>query len=196
MQSQSHYHSLSNNQNYICREYDRFGKLVNDDPSPVKYSSMFLFDILDGNYIEVSAYQRDPSVPVQGVTVSSGSFEGYINETFETNNKSNHIKGSVARIYKNEKYNAVIFSRHNKIPCIFCVPNVNFKHPVLVRGKRPAQSGYSTMTLAEDENQKELYHKEKMRELHQEFKKYYAEKQIPQDVMQIILKLIIPHTYD
>ena len=35
-----------------------------------------------------------------------------------------------------------------------------------------------------------------MRELHEEFKKYYAEKQIGHDVMQIILKLIIPHTYD
>jgi len=156
---------------------------------------MFLFDIPDGNYIEVVAYQRDPSVPLQQVTVRLGYFRGYLDETLQIN-KSNRIEGNVALIYKNDNYNEVIFSRHNKIPCIFCVPNANFKHPDLVRGKRPAQSGYSTMTLAEDENQKELYHKEKMRELHQEFKKYYAEKQIPTDVMQIILKLILPHTYD
>jgi len=195
MQSETHYHSLSNNQNYRCHEYNRFHKLVNDDPSPVKYKNMFLFDIPDGNYIEVVAYQRDPSVPLQQVTVRLGYFRGYLDETLQIN-KSNRIEGNVALIYKNDNYNEVIFSRHNKIPCIFCVPNANFKHPDLVRGKRPAQSGYSTMTLAEDENQKELYHKEKMRELHQEFKKYYAEKQIPTDVMQIILKLILPHTYD
>jgi len=193
MQSETHYHSLSNNQNYKCREYDRFDKIVNDDPSPVKYKNMFLFDIPYGSYIEVVAYQRDLSAP-QAVG-RLGHFTGYLDETFQIN-KSNRIEGNVARIYKNNYYNEVIFSRHNKIPCIFCVPNANFKHPDLVRGKRPAQSGYSTMTLAEDENQKELYHKEKMRELHEEFKKYYAEKQIPKDAMQIILKLILPHTYD
>jgi len=195
MQSQSHYHSLSNNQNYICREYDRFGKLVDDDPSPVKYENMFLFDIPYGNYIEVVAYQRDPSLPLQQVTARLGHFTGYLDETFQIN-KSNRIEGNVARIYKNNYYNKVIFSRHNKIPCIFCVPNVNFKHPDLVRGKRPAQSGYSTMTLAEDENQKELYHKEKMREMHEVLKKYWVEDKIPRDAWRLIQDLVLPHTYD
>jgi len=127
---------------------------------------MFLFDIPEGNYIEVVAYQRDLSVPIRHVTVSSENFDGYLDGTFETNNKSDHIQGNVARIYKNDNYNAVIFSRHRKIPCIFCVPNV------------------------------ELYHKEKMRELFKQFQKYYNKAQIPQDVMQIIQKLILPHTYD
>jgi len=56
-QSLSHYHSLINNQNYICREFDSYGNLVNADPTPVKHKNSFLFDIPDGNYIEVVAYQ-------------------------------------------------------------------------------------------------------------------------------------------
>jgi len=193
MQSETHYHSLSNNQNYKCREYDRFDKIVNDDPSPVKYKNMFLFDIPYGSYIEVVAYQRDLSAP-QAVG-RLGHFTGYLDETFQIN-KSNLIEGNVARIYKNNYYNEVIFSRHNKIPCIFCVPNANFKHPDLVRGKRPAQSGYSTMTLAEDENQKELYHKKKMCEMHEVLKKYWVEDKIPHDAWRLIQALVLPYTYD
>jgi len=153
MKSQSKYHSLLNNQNYICTEYDRRGRLVNNDPSPVKYENMFLFDIPDENYIKIVAYERDLSLPPRTVTVSSMYLDRHLHGTFITNNKSNRIKGNVARIYKNEKYNAVLFSRHNKLPCIFCVPDVDFTRPDLVRGKRLARDGYSTMTLSEDENQ-------------------------------------------
>jgi len=39
------YYRLSNNQIYDCSEYDRYDRLVNSDPSPVKYENMFLFDI-------------------------------------------------------------------------------------------------------------------------------------------------------
>jgi len=196
MQSQSHYHSLSNNQNYVCREYDRYHTLVNDDPRPVKYRSMFLFDIPDGNYIEIEAYKRDFSLPETKVTVSSVYLDGHLSGTFDPNNKSDYIQGCVVQIYKNDEYNAAVFSRHNKTPCMFGVPSVNFAHRLLVLGKRPTHSGYSTMTLLEDENQKILYHTEKMRELHEEFQKYFDEQQTPRDVMNDILELILPHTYD
>ena len=190
MQAESHYHSLSNNQNYICREYDRYGKLVNNDPSPVKINNMFIFDISDGNCIEVLAYQRDLSVPLRTVTVSSEYCDSNLEGTFNTSNKSDRIQGNVVRIYKNEKYNAVVFSRHNRVPCIFCVPSVDFTHPLLVLGKRPAQSGYSTMTPLEDENQKILYHEKKMIELHETFNEYEEAGKRPNNVMNIIRRII------
>ena len=54
----SHFHSLVNNQNYVCQEYDCEDLLVNKNPTPVKYGNMFLLDIPDGNNIDVVAYPQ------------------------------------------------------------------------------------------------------------------------------------------
>jgi hypothetical protein len=113
-----------------------------------------------------------------------------------TNNKSNHIQGNCVKIYKNEEYNAVVFMRHKGIPCIFCVPDVNFAHPTLVLGKRPAKSGYSTMTLGEDEYQKKVYHKEQISKIHKQFIKQYRQEQTGKEVFQLFQNLILPLTYD
>jgi len=157
---------------------------------------MFLFDIADGNYIEVVAYQRDYDLPEMRVQVSSMCLDSSLHVSYDPYRKSAHVDEHSARIYKSDKYNAVVFSRHREMPCIFAVPRVNFNDPVLAREKRPANSGYSTMTLAEDEQQKKLYHRGKMDELHEKVKEQYAEGKITHETRQIFLKMILPNRHD
>jgi len=182
----SHFHSLINNQNYVCQEYDCNDLLVNKDPTPVKYGNMFLFDIPDGNYIDVVAYQRDIDLPHSNVKTSSMFVTLDGGESFSQNLVGPHVRTNNARIYKNEEYNAVVFSTHRGIPCIFAVPHVDFKNPVLEFEKRPATCGYSTMTLEEDEYEKELYHMKKMHELYTQVKNHFLAGNIPENVMRII----------
>ena len=112
---------------------------------------------------------------------------------FNTNNKSDHIYTHSARIYKTDKYNAVVFSTMKGLPCIFAVPRVNFHEPFLAREKSPANCGYSTITLGEDEEQKALYHPGKMNELHEKVMQHRAEGNITHETMQIFLRMILPN---
>jgi hypothetical protein len=147
---------------------------------------MFLFDIPDGNYIEVLAYERDSDLPEVKVTTSSmfTTLDGHGH--FSQTCMSPHVLNNLPRIYKNEEYNAIVFSTHRGMPCIFAVPQVDFNDPVLALEKRPANGGYSTMTLAEDENEKELYHRKKMDELYSQVKEHFLAGRIPEDAMRII----------
>jgi len=102
------------------------------------------------------------------------------------------VEGDFTQIYKTDRDNAVIFSTHNGLPCIFAVSSMDFRRHHLVFEKRAKTCPCSTMTISEDEDQKKLYHKEKMSEIYDEFEKYYNDGKLSGDAIKIILRIILP----
>ena len=184
-------YSLMNNQIYDCKEYKRFGNIVNSNPSPVKYQNMFLFDIPDGNFIEILSRQKDVTKPNLNVWKKYVHMDENLNCKWNDSG-SNVVQYNTFRIYKTGGKNAIIFSIHREIPCIFVVPQIDFSAKHWVFSDTEENCMCSTMTIAEDENQLEIFHAKKMREVHEEFKKCYKKDEISLDTLQIILRIIMP----
>jgi len=187
MTMQYKYHSLQNNQEYNCSEHDKDGNLVSDDPIPVRYGNMFLFDISPGNFLQIRASRRDSSVDKGAVYMNSLHVDKDCEPSYQCI-KSKHVAENVVRIYKTDVCNAVVFSTFGGLACIFAVPQADFTLQHLIDGKRPVV-GYPIVS----EDHKEAYHQEKMREIHKQFEEYFEKGKIPADVMEIIRELIVPN---
>ena len=190
MTMQFNFHSLANNQDYSCIEYNNNDILVNENPSAVKNENMFLFDLGDNNnYIQIVGYQRDHRVDQKQVHSCPVHVDKSLRAPFNLDNKSEDIMGNFARIYKNKgQYNGVLFTTSPGLPCIFAIPET-------VKGlhKTPTDRGVSTMTLQEDEYQKELYHKGELHKIHEKLQQHHRDKNINDSTMNIIRRMILPN---
>ena len=187
---QFNFHSLANNQDYSCIEYSKDHQLINENPSFVKFENKFLFDVEYDNYLQIVAYQRDNRADQKQVHSCPVHVDKTLRAPFNLDNKSEDIMGNFARIYKNKgQYNGVLFTTSPGLPCIFAIPETDFKG----LQKTATDRGCSTMTLQEDEFQKELYHKGELHKIHEKLQQHHRDKNINDSTMQIIRRMILPN---
>ena len=147
---------------------------------------MFLFKIEFNNYLQIIAFQRENRTDQQQVDTYPVYVDENLKRTYSMYDKSEDIVGNVARIYNNDdsQYNGVVFATSRGIPCFFAIPET-------IKGlhKTPTDRGVSTMTLQEDEFQKELYHQGELHKIHEKLR----DKNINDSTMNIIRRMILPN---